>query len=85
MLTILHNFHLKRPNGTTSAQYLFDYEFPDLFEWIIDHMDDLPLARRPSKSQRADLFYLGLAEKSESFDVQGFQSDQELLKYKENR
>ena len=29
-LTIIHNFHLKRPDGTTAAQRLFDYEFPDL-------------------------------------------------------
>ena len=57
-LTIIHNFHLKRPDGTTAAQRLFNYEFPDLFEWIVDHMGDLPLARRSSKSQRPDPFYL---------------------------
>ena len=58
VLTIIHNFHLKRPDGTTAAQRLFNYEFPDLFEWIVDHMGDLPLARRSSKSQRPDPFYL---------------------------
>ena len=58
VLTIIHNFHLKRPDGTTAAQRLFDCEFPDLFEWIVDHMGDLPLARWSSKSQRPDPFYL---------------------------
>lgn len=58
VLTIIHNFHLKRPDGTTAAQRLFNYEFPDLFESIVDHMGDLPLARRSSKSQRPDPFYL---------------------------
>ena len=58
VLTIIHNFHLKRPDGTTAAQRLFDYEFPDLFEWVVVHMGDLPLARRSSKSQRPNPFHL---------------------------
>ena len=58
VLTIIHNFHLKRPDGTTAAQRLFDYEFPDLFEWIVEHMGDLPLARRSSRSQDPDPFHL---------------------------
>ena len=58
VLTIIHNFHLKHPDGTTAAQRLFDYEFPDLFEWIVEHMGDLPLARRSSKSQSPDPFHL---------------------------
>lgn len=50
VLTILHNFDLKRADGTTAAQRLFDYEFPDLFDWVVDHMGDLP---RPRKSSQA--------------------------------
>ena len=41
-LTIIHNFRLKRPDGTTAAQRLYDYEFPDLFEWVVNHLGDLP-------------------------------------------
>jgi hypothetical protein len=58
VLTIIHNFHLKRPDGTTAAQRLFDYEFPDLFEWVVEHMGDLPLARRSLKLHGPDPFHL---------------------------
>lgn len=42
-LTIIHNFTLKRFDGTTAANRLFGKEFPDLFEWVVYRMDDLPL------------------------------------------
>lgn len=57
-LTIIHNFHLKRPDGTTAAQRLFDYEFPDLFEWVVDHMGTLPMARQSQKAHRPNPFHL---------------------------
>lgn len=57
-LTIIHNFHLTRPDGTTAAQRLFGYDFPDLFEWIVDHTGDLPLARRSLKAPRPNPFHL---------------------------
>jgi Family of unknown function (DUF6399) len=59
VLTCIHNFHRQRPDGTTAAQRLFDYEFPDLFEWVTDHMGDLPLARRSLNSHRPNPFHLG--------------------------
>jgi hypothetical protein len=46
VLTIIHNFDLKRKDGTTAAQRLFDKQFPDLFEWVALNMGDLPRARR---------------------------------------
>lgn len=58
VLTVIHNFHLKRPDGTTAAQRLFDYEFPDLFEWLVEHMGDLPLARRSLKALSPNPFHL---------------------------
>jgi hypothetical protein len=58
VLTIIHNFHLQRPDGTTAAQRLFDYQFPDLFEWVTDPMGDLPLARRSLNSHRPNPFHL---------------------------
>lgn len=46
VLTVIHNFALKRTDGTTAAQRLFSQEFPDLFEWLIVQMGDLPLPRK---------------------------------------
>jgi len=34
VLTIIHNFDLKRADGTTAAERLFDHSFPDVFEWV---------------------------------------------------
>nr|WP_320013421.1 DUF6399 domain-containing protein [uncultured Desulfobacter sp.] len=45
-LTIIHNFTLKRFDGTTAANRLFGKEFIDLFEWVVHRMDDLPLRRQ---------------------------------------
>ncbi|MEM8643228.1 MAG: DUF6399 domain-containing protein [Cyanobacteria bacterium P01_G01_bin.54] len=58
VLTIIHNFHLTRPDGTIAAQRLFDHEFPDLFEWVVEHMGELPLARQSKKTQRPNSFHL---------------------------
>jgi hypothetical protein len=58
VLTVIHNFGLKRPDGTTAAQRLFEHEFPDLFEWVVKQMGDLPLprkARSPSKKKLLSL------------------------------
>jgi len=45
-LTIIHNYYLKRSDGTTAAERLFGRKFADPFEWLVEHMGDLPLARR---------------------------------------
>jgi AcrR family transcriptional regulator len=57
-LTIIHNFDLKRPDGTTAAQRLFGHDFPDVFEWILEHAGDLPLPRRSSKAQQSKPLYV---------------------------
>lgn len=44
-LTVIHNFEIKRKDGTTAAERLFGEKFPDLFEWIVERMEDLPLPR----------------------------------------
>ena len=44
-LTIIHNYYLKRSDGTTAAERLFGRKFADPFEWLVEHMGDLPLAR----------------------------------------
>ncbi|MBE9068683.1 DNA-binding protein [Leptolyngbya cf. ectocarpi LEGE 11479] len=52
VLTIIHNFDLKRPDGTTAAQRLFGHSFPDLFEWILGNINELPMPRRSSKAHQ---------------------------------
>jgi hypothetical protein len=44
-LTVIHNFGIKRRDGTTAAERLFDTQFPDLLEWLIDNMKELPVPR----------------------------------------
>ncbi|MEL7004268.1 MAG: DUF6399 domain-containing protein [Bacteroidota bacterium] len=51
-LTVIHNFDLKRPDGTTAAQRLFDHPFPDVFEWMLEHIGDLPMPRKSSKAHQ---------------------------------
>ena len=44
-LTIIHNYYLKRSDGTTAAERLFASKFDDPFEWLVEHLVELPLAR----------------------------------------
>jgi hypothetical protein len=37
---------LKRADDATVATRLFDREFPDLFSWLLDEMNALPLPRK---------------------------------------
>jgi hypothetical protein len=46
VLTTLHNFSLKRADGTTAAQRLFGQLPPDLFESLVQQMPALPQARQ---------------------------------------
>ena len=57
VLTIIHNFDLKRYDGTTAAQRLFGHNFPDLFEWSLAHVGELPMPRRSSKLQQSEPLY----------------------------
>jgi hypothetical protein len=43
--TVIHNFGIRREDGTTAAERLFGEKFPDLFAWIVEHMGELPLPR----------------------------------------
>lgn len=44
-LTVIHNFGIKRSDGTTAAERLFDTQFPELFEWLVGHIGELPIPR----------------------------------------
>jgi len=48
-LTVIHNYGLKRLDGTTAAVRLFGREFPDLFSWLVTEMGQLPLPRKGGK------------------------------------
>ena len=50
VLTVIHNFDLKRADGTTAAQRLFGRQFPNLFAWVMQQMGELPCPRVSKKS-----------------------------------
>lgn len=58
VLTVIHNFGLKRPDGTTAAQRLFGREFPELFDWLVKQMGDLPLPRTSRTTVKRKLLSL---------------------------
>lgn len=43
---VLHNFDCRASDGTTPAARFFNHEFPDLFETVLSHIDELPRARQ---------------------------------------
>jgi hypothetical protein len=50
-LTVVHNFAVRRPDGTTAAQRFFGCSHPDLFEWLVQELPFPPApARRRSPS-----------------------------------
>ncbi len=51
VLTVIHNFDLKRDDDTTAAQRLFGKPFPDLFDWVVLNMGELPRPRRTQKAR----------------------------------
>ncbi len=48
-LTAIHNYGIKRRDGSTSAQRLYGERFPDMFEWLAGQMGALPLPRKTRK------------------------------------
>ena len=60
-LTVLHNYGVKRTDGTTAAERFFGVKHRDLFSWLLERMPDLPrpAAKRSKKtaqpSSQADL------------------------------
>lgn len=51
-LTVIHNYGLKRHDGTTAAKRFFNQDFPDLFSWLVAEMAELPLHRNRTKRVR---------------------------------
>ena len=52
VLTIIHNFDVKRDDASSPAQRLFRHEFPDLFLWVVPLMSPLPTPRRSLKTPK---------------------------------
>jgi hypothetical protein len=48
-LTTLHNFWIRQNNDTTAAERLCGYKPADLFRWILDNMQELPLPRKRAR------------------------------------
>ena len=61
LLTIIHNFGLKRFDGTSAAQRLYKKDFPDLFEYLIDRAPPLTLSRQSKKRRGANSLKLLVA------------------------
>ena len=47
-LTTVHNYFVRRRDGTTAAERFFDAKPRDLFAWVLDHVD---LPGRPAKKR----------------------------------
>lgn len=56
--TVIHNFSLQRSDGTTAAERLFGQQFPDLFEYLVQNIGELPQPRKPRKSSKSQTFTL---------------------------
>jgi hypothetical protein len=41
-LTVIHNYVIKRPDGTTAAERFFGQKHKDAFSWLLNRMPDLP-------------------------------------------
>jgi len=50
-LTVLHNYMVKRGDGTTAAERFFGQKHKDVFSWLLERMPDLP--RPAPKRQKA--------------------------------
>jgi Family of unknown function (DUF6399) len=48
-LTVVHNYMVKRPDGTTAAERFFGQKHTDVFSWLLERMPDLP---RPAPKRR---------------------------------
>jgi len=55
VLTILHNYLIRRPDGTTAAERFFGAQPADLFEYVLDRLDvpARPAAPRSTRSHSA--------------------------------
>ena len=56
VLTVIHNYDIKRADGSTPAQRLFNKDFPDLFEFLCQHVTGFKEPRsRKAKSLKTNI------------------------------
>ena len=48
-LTVIHNYMVKRADGTTAAERFFGQKHKDVFSWLLERMPDLP---RPARKRQ---------------------------------
>jgi len=53
-LTVLHNYMVKRPDGTTAAERFFGQKPKDVFSWLLERMPDLPRPARKRPRQTTE-------------------------------
>lgn len=53
-LTVIHNYGTYRKDGSTPANRLYQQEFPQLFEWLLDEMGPLPLPRKRAQKKKVN-------------------------------
>jgi hypothetical protein len=53
-LRVIHNYMVKRVDGTTAAERFFGQQHPDVFSWVLQRLPDLPRpsAKRPKKGDQ---------------------------------
>ena len=56
-LTVVHNYVVRRPDGTTAAERFFGQKQRDAFDWLLQRMPELPrpAAKRPKQASKAGL------------------------------
>jgi hypothetical protein len=54
VLTVLHNYHVKRDDGTTAAERFFGGTPDDLFEYVLENVPMLGWPRTRKKQERDD-------------------------------
>lgn len=59
-LTTLHHFWIKREDNTTAAERLCGFKPPDLFEFILQKMAEIPLPRMRNQ-KNSSLIQQGLS------------------------
>ena len=54
-LTVVHNYMVKRADGTSAAERFFGLKHKDVFSWLLERMPDLPrpAAKRSHKNDQA--------------------------------
>ena len=53
-LTVIHNYVVKRPDGTTAAERFFGRKHKDVFSWLLERMPDLPRPARKRSRQTTE-------------------------------